>query len=31
VEPPVRAQEFRLHILEATDGPTIADIEFIEK
>jgi len=28
---PVTAQEFRLNILDATDGPTIADIEFIEK
>lgn len=26
---PVKAQEFRLNILEATDGPTISDIEFI--
>jgi alpha-L-fucosidase len=26
---PVTAQEFRLNILDATDGPTIADIEFI--
>jgi len=25
------AREFRLNILEATDGPTIADIEFFEK
>jgi alpha-L-fucosidase len=28
---PVTAQEFRLNILEATDGPTISDIELIEK
>ena len=28
---PVTAQEFRLNILEATDGPTINDIEFFEK
>lgn len=28
---PVTAQEFRLNIMEATDGPTIADIEFFEK
>ncbi|MCF7973514.1 MAG: alpha-L-fucosidase [Phycisphaerae bacterium] len=28
---PVTAQEFRLNILEATDGPTIHDIEFFEK
>lgn len=28
---PVKAQEFRLNILDATDGPTISDIEFIEK
>ncbi|MEI8289890.1 MAG: alpha-L-fucosidase [Verrucomicrobiota bacterium] len=28
---PVTAQEFRLNILDATDGPTIADIEFILK
>jgi alpha-L-fucosidase len=28
---PVTAQEFRLNILESTDGPTIADIEFFEK
>jgi alpha-L-fucosidase len=28
---PVTAQEFRLNILDATDGPTITDIEFIEK
>jgi alpha-L-fucosidase len=27
----VRAQEFRLNILEATNGPTITDIELIEK
>jgi alpha-L-fucosidase len=31
VEPPVKAQEFRLNILDATDGPTLSDIEFIEK
>jgi hypothetical protein len=29
--PPVTAQEFRLNILDATDGPTIAEIEFFEK
>ena len=28
---PVKAQEFRLNILEATEGPTIADIELITK
>jgi alpha-L-fucosidase len=28
---PVTAQEFRLNILDATDGPTIHDIEFYEK
>jgi alpha-L-fucosidase len=28
---PVTAQEFRLNILEATEGPTIADLEFMEK
>jgi alpha-L-fucosidase len=28
---PVTAQEFRLDILEATEGPTIADIELFEK
>jgi alpha-L-fucosidase len=28
---PVTAREFRLNILEATEGPTIADIEFFEK
>jgi alpha-L-fucosidase len=27
----VAAREFRLNILEATDGPTIAEIEFFEK
>jgi len=27
---PVAAREFRLNILEATDGPSIGDIEFIE-
>ncbi|MBI4625783.1 MAG: alpha-L-fucosidase [Verrucomicrobia bacterium] len=31
VFPPVTAREFRLNILEATDGPTIAEIEFLEK
>jgi hypothetical protein len=31
LDPPVRAREFRLHILDATDGPTISDIELIEK
>jgi len=29
--PPVTAREFRLNILDATDGPTIAEIEFFEK
>jgi alpha-L-fucosidase len=29
--PPVTAQEFRLNILEATEGPTIAEIEFFER
>ncbi len=29
--PPVKAQEFRLSILEASEGPTIAEIEFFEK
>jgi alpha-L-fucosidase len=28
---PVKAREFRLEIFDATDGPTIADIEFFEK
>ena len=28
---PVKAREFRLNILDATEGPSIADIEFIEK
>jgi alpha-L-fucosidase len=28
---PLKAQEFRLNILDATEGPTIAEIEFIEK
>lgn len=28
---PLTAREFRLNILEATDGPTIADIELFEK
>jgi alpha-L-fucosidase len=28
---PVAAREFRLNILDASDGPTIADIELIEK
>jgi alpha-L-fucosidase len=31
LDPPVTAQEFRLNILDATAGPTIADIELIEK
>jgi hypothetical protein len=31
LDPPVKAQEFRLNILDATDGPTINDIELIEK
>lgn len=31
LDPPVKAREFRLNILDATDGPTINDIEFIEK
>ncbi|MDC0325408.1 alpha-L-fucosidase [bacterium] len=30
LDQPVIAREFRLHILEASDGPTIADIEFFE-
>ena len=29
--PPVTAREFRLNILDATDGPTIAEIEFTDK
>jgi alpha-L-fucosidase len=29
--PPVTAREFRLHILEATDGPTISEIELLER
>ena len=29
--PAVTAQEFRLNILDATDGPTITEIEFFEK
>ena len=29
--PPVTAREFRLNILDATDGPTISEIEFLEK
>jgi alpha-L-fucosidase len=29
--PPVTAREFRLNILAATDGPTIAEIELLEK
>ncbi len=29
--PPVTAREFRLNILEASEGPTIADIELFEK
>jgi alpha-L-fucosidase len=28
---PVTAQEFRLNILDATDGPTLAEIELVEK
>jgi len=28
---PVKAQEFRLNILDATNGPTLADIELSEK
>jgi len=28
---PVTAREFRLNILDATDGPTISEIEFLEK
>ena len=28
--PPVKAREFRLNILEATEGPTIAEISFVE-
>ena len=28
---PVKAQEFRLNILDATEGPTIAEIELVEK
>ncbi len=28
---PVKAQEFRLNILDASEGPTISDIEFFEK
>lgn len=31
IDSPVTAREFRLNILDATDGPTIADIELIEK
>lgn len=31
LDPPVKAQEFRLNILAATDGPSIADIELIDK
>jgi alpha-L-fucosidase len=31
LEQPVNAQEFRLNILDATDGPTINEIEFFEK
>lgn len=30
LDPPVKAREFRLNILDATDGPTITDIELIE-
>jgi len=29
--PPITAREFRLNILDATDGPTIAEIELLEK
>ncbi len=29
--PPVTAREFRLDLLDATDGPTIAEIELLEK
>ena len=29
--PPVTAREFRLNILEASEGPTIAELEFFEK
>ena len=29
--PPVTAREFRLNILQATDGPTINEIELLEK
>lgn len=29
--PPVTSREFRLNILDAADGPTIAEIEFLEK
>jgi alpha-L-fucosidase len=28
---PVTAQQFRLHVLEATEGPALADIELFEK
>jgi hypothetical protein len=28
---PVNAREFRLNILDASEGPTIAEIEFFEK
>ena len=28
---PVTAREFRLNILDATDGPTIAEIELLER
>jgi alpha-L-fucosidase len=31
LDPPVTAREFRLNILDASDGPTIADIDLIEK
>ncbi len=31
LEPAVTAQEFRLNILDATDGPTISEIELFEK
>jgi alpha-L-fucosidase len=29
--PPVTAREFRLNILDATDGPTISEIELLER
>jgi hypothetical protein len=31
LDQPITAREFRLNILDATDGPTISDIEFIEQ